>query len=160
MCSAAAVSSEKMQRGRGGWDDFFGFGDHFAGFGGFGRPGSLMPSFFGGRDPFDDPFFTQPFGNLMGGSMFGPSMFSDRGSLFGETGNRVFLEQASQSNNSKGPVIEELYDDDDGQEEKSDKDQKENQRKHSKTCNEPFVQDPDEAVEGIYVFSDSFIIWF
>ncbi|XP_074564317.1 uncharacterized protein LOC141820858 [Curcuma longa] len=128
-----------MQRGRGGRDDFFGFGDNFAGSGGFGRPGSLISSFFGGRDPFDDPFFTQPFGNLMGRSMFGPSIFSDRGSLFGETGNRVFLEQASQSNNSKGPVIEELSDDDDdGQEEISDKEQKENQRK---------LQDPDEAVE-------------
>ncbi|KAG6509223.1 hypothetical protein ZIOFF_034614 [Zingiber officinale] len=135
-----------MQRGRGGRDDFLGFGDHFAEFGGFGRSGSLISSFFGGRDPFDDPFFTQPFGNLMGRSifgpsMFGPSMFSDRGSLFGETGNRVFLEQASQSNNSKGPVIEELSDDDDddGREEKSDNEEKENQRK---------LQDPDEAVEG------------
>ncbi|RWW20299.1 hypothetical protein GW17_00015606 [Ensete ventricosum] len=139
-----------MQRGRGGRDDFFGFGDPFSGFGGFGRPGSLMSSFFGGRDPFDDPFFTQPFGSLMGPSMLGPSMFAGRGSLFGETSNAGFLEQVPPVNKSKGPIIQELSDDDDdggGEGEKADKEQKENPRKHSRTSKEPFVQDPDE-VEG------------
>ncbi|CAL9189502.1 unnamed protein product [Musa hybrid cultivar] len=134
-----------MQRGRGGRDDFFGFGDPFAGFGGFGRPGSLISSFFGGRDPFDDPFFTQPFGSMMGPSMLGPSMFAGRGSLFGETSNAGFLEQAPPVNKSKGPIIQELSDDDDGGEgEKADKEQKENPRKHSRTSKEPFVQDSDE----------------
>ncbi|RRT64806.1 hypothetical protein B296_00031567 [Ensete ventricosum] len=144
-------SLKKMQRGRGGRDDFFGFGDPFAGFGGFGRPGSLMSSFFGGRDPFDDPFFTQPFGSLMGPSMLGPSMFAGRGSLFGETSNAGFLEQVPPVNKSKGPIIQELSDDDDdggGEGEKADKEQKENPRKHSRTSKEPFVQDPDE-VEGV-----------
>ncbi|THU63228.1 hypothetical protein C4D60_Mb01t13520 [Musa balbisiana] len=142
--------SEKMQRGRGGRDDFFGFGDPFAGFGGFGRPGSLISSFFGGRDPFDDPFFTQPFGSLMGPSMLGPSMFAGQGSLFGETSNAGFLEQAPPVNKSKGPIIQELSDDDDddgGEGEKADKEQKENPRKHSRTSKEPFVQDPDEVEE-------------
>lgn len=140
-----------MKRGRGGMDDFFGFGDPFAGFGGFRRPGSLMSNFFGGKDPFDDPFFTQPFGSLMGRnmlgpSMFGPSMFPDQGTLFGETSNPWFLEQAPPANKSKGPVIEELSDDD-GDEEKAGKEHKENPRKHSRPYGEPFVQEPDEAVE-------------
>ncbi|CAN7071235.1 unnamed protein product [Brassica oleracea var. botrytis] len=46
-----------------------GFGGSFGGSNG--DPPSLMSSFFGGRDPFDDPFFTEPFG----GSMFQPSLF-------------------------------------------------------------------------------------
>ncbi|WOL13056.1 myeloid leukemia factor 1-like [Canna indica] len=146
------VFSEKMQRGRGGRDEFFGMGDPFAGFGGFGRPGSLMPSFFGGRDPFDDPFFTQPFGGMLGPNMFGrnmfpPSMFPSQQSLFSETSNAGFLEQPPPVNKSRGPIIQELSDDDEGEEGKSDKEQKENPRKHSRTSKEPLVQDPDEAVE-------------
>lgn len=43
----------------------FGSGDPFVGFGGFGQPGSLMSGFFGGANPFDDPFFTNPFGSMM-----------------------------------------------------------------------------------------------
>ncbi|XP_004972999.1 uncharacterized protein LOC101780982 isoform X1 [Setaria italica] len=54
-----------MQGGRGGRHGLFGFVDPFAGFGGFGRPGSLPSSFFGGANPFDDPFFTNPFGSVM-----------------------------------------------------------------------------------------------
>lgn len=136
-------------------DDFFGFGDPFAGFGGFRRPGSLMSSVFSGKGPFDDPFFTQPFGSLMGRSMlgpsmFGPSMFPDQGTLFGETSNPWFLEQAPPANKSKGPVIEELSDDD-GDEEKVGKEHKEYTRKHSRPYEEPFVQEPNEAVEGTQI---------
>lgn len=29
-----------------------------------------MAKLFGGKDPFDDPFFTQPFGSFFGGSLF------------------------------------------------------------------------------------------
>ena len=150
-----------MQRGRGGRDDFFGgFGDPFAGFPGFGgRPGSLISSFFGGRDPFDDPFFTQPFGGgmmgpgMMGPSMFGPSTFGSRGSLFGDSSNAGFLEQQAPSppNKSKGPIIKEISSDDEGNENEGNKiadGKKENSRKHSRSSKEPHVQDPDEEVEG------------
>ena len=68
-----------MQGNRGGGDPFFNFGDPFAGLGGFsGFAGqrSLASSFFGGRDPFDDPFFTRPFGGL-----FEPSIFAILGIL-------------------------------------------------------------------------------
>nr|CAB3479790.1 unnamed protein product [Digitaria exilis] len=54
-----------MQGGRGGRPGLFGFGDPFAGFGSFGQPGSLASSFFGGVNPFDDPFFVNPFGSMM-----------------------------------------------------------------------------------------------
>ncbi|XP_008803995.2 uncharacterized protein LOC103717400 isoform X2 [Phoenix dactylifera] len=136
-----------MQRGRGGRDDFLGFGDPFAGFGGFGRPGSLISSFFGGRDPFDDPFFTRPFGSLMGPSMFGPSIFDDRRSFFAQTSNAPFLEQAPPPK-PKGPIIKELSsDDEEGGEEKTDMLKKDNPRKHSRSSKEPYVQDPDEETE-------------
>lgn len=29
-----------------------------------------MSKLFGGKDPFDDPFFTEPFGSFFGGSLF------------------------------------------------------------------------------------------
>ncbi|CAO2186716.1 unnamed protein product [Urochloa humidicola] len=54
-----------MQGGRGGRHGLFSFGDPFAGFGGSGQPGSLTSSFFGGANPFDDSFFTNPFGSMM-----------------------------------------------------------------------------------------------
>ncbi|KAG6478837.1 myeloid leukemia factor 1-like [Zingiber officinale] len=143
-----------MQRGRGGQDEFFGMGDPFAEFGGFGRSRSLMSSFLGGRDPFDDPFFTRPFGSMMGQSMFGPSMigpgmFPDQGSFFGETSNPQFLEQGPSANMLKGPLIQELSDDDDNEEERNGKEKIKDTKNHSRTHKGPFVQEPDEAVEVI-----------
>lgn len=73
-----------MQGGRGRGDPFFGMGgDPFAGFGG-------MPSLFGGRDPFDDPFFTNPMAGMlqpnpfghMGSSLLGGSPFGNMGGPF------------------------------------------------------------------------------
>jgi hypothetical protein len=58
-----------MQGGRGGREAFFDSGDLFASFRGFGGNRSLMPSFFGGRNPFDDPFFTRPFGGMFESSL-------------------------------------------------------------------------------------------
>lgn len=131
----------------GGRDDLFGFGDPFAGFGGFGRPGSLISSFFGGRNPFDDPFFTRPFGYLMG-----PSMFDPRPGILGDTGNTGFIEQAPPPSKPKGPgpVIKELNSDDeeDDEEEKIDEDKKDNPRKRSRSSEEPEVQHPVEETEG------------
>ncbi|XP_076918256.1 uncharacterized protein LOC143578630 [Bidens hawaiensis] len=120
-----------MQGGRGRGDPFFGFGDPFAGFG-------SMPSLFGERDPFDIPFFTQPFGGmlhpdpfghtmgpLMGASPFGSSLFGPYGSPFGSNligpNGSPFMDtrvpimrehRQSMPNGSRGPVIEELNSDD------------------------------------------------
>lgn len=63
---------QKMQGGRGGRHGLFGSVDPFAGLGGFGQPDSLMSSFFGGANPFDDPFFSNPFGSMMQPSFAAP----------------------------------------------------------------------------------------
>nr|BAK03047.1 predicted protein [Hordeum vulgare subsp. vulgare] len=109
-----------MERGRGGRDGPFGGGDPFAG---FGRLGAPMPGLFGGgRDPFDDPFFTQPFGasfgrrpgmfGPMGGpSLFGPGMFGGFG--FGP-GDGFLVQAPARSGDGGGPVITEIDDDEDG----------------------------------------------
>jgi myeloid leukemia factor 1 len=57
-----------MQRERQGRNDFFAMGDPFGNFRGFG----LMPSLFGGRDPFDDSLFTLPFGSMFESSRYDP----------------------------------------------------------------------------------------
>ncbi|RLN04636.1 hypothetical protein C2845_PM13G01450 [Panicum miliaceum] len=77
-----------MQGGRGGRHGLFGSGDPFAGFGGVGQPRSLVSGFFGGATPFDDPFFTNPFGSIMQpnfpspfSSMMQPTFMNPFGSL-------------------------------------------------------------------------------
>ncbi|ERN13329.1 hypothetical protein AMTRI_Chr09g21700 [Amborella trichopoda] len=129
-----------MQRGR-ARDDFFGFGDPFADFGGsfgFGNPRSLMSSFFGrdASDPFNDPFFTRPFG-----SMFGPSFFN---SPFGNPESSAFIEHQQapqvQSQSRQGPIIQELSSDED------DKamDEEDRSNKQARLNKTPNVQHPDE----------------
>lgn len=121
------TSSHNMERRRDGTDDFFG------GFG-FGR--SMFPSLFGGRSPFDDPFFTRPVGSLFESSMFGPTSASS-GTM-------------RDSFKEKGVVIEELNfdDDDEGQEEEGPADGKESGRKHSKSRREPSIEHPDDVDDG------------
>ncbi|AQK78348.1 glycine-rich protein [Zea mays] len=107
-----------MQGGRGGRQGLFGFGDPFVGFGSFGQPGNIMSGFFGGANPFDDPFFTNPFGgmmqpsfstpfsgmmqpsfmnpfgSMMQPSLLGSSMFASHGNLNGGTfGSQTHLNQ-------------------------------------------------------------------
>lgn len=135
-----------MQGRRGGRDPFFDFGDPFAGFGGFGGFGgqrSLMPDFFGGRNPFDDPFFTRPFGGMFEQSFFGPA-----GNPFANMHHpSAYLEQqAPEPKRSRGPIIEEL--DADSEKEEADKEKKENSRKHGRSSKEPYVEDPDDGAEG------------
>lgn len=132
---------------QGGRDPFFGFGDpfgSFGGFGGFGGQRSLISNFFGGRDPFDDPFFTRPFG-----SMFEPSFFGPNGGPFMNPHASGFLEhQPPQPNLSRGPVIEELSSDDEKDGKESGKEKKENPRKHGRSSKEPIVEDPDDEATG------------
>ncbi|OAY78422.1 hypothetical protein ACMD2_13276 [Ananas comosus] len=136
-----------MERGRGGRDDFFGFGDPFPGFG-VGRSGSLIASLFGGRDPFDDPFFNRPFGSLMGPSIFGgPSVFAPGRSMFGETADARFLEEAPLPARSGGPVIREVSDDDEDKEDVAEEDTNEGERRHGRSGGQPIVQEPDEETQ-------------
>ncbi|KAK4379394.1 hypothetical protein RND71_001256 [Anisodus tanguticus] len=80
-----------MQRGRGGRDNFNSFSSPFDRFGG------MMSSIFGGRDPFDDPFFTRASANLSQSSMLHPRTPADD------------LQQVDESNR---PVIQEIDMDD------------------------------------------------
>lgn len=132
-----------MQGTGGRRNNFFDFPDPFAGFGGFGGIGehrSLVSNFFGGKDPFDDPFFTRPFGS----SMFESSFFgSGSGSspFMGRPVSGLIENQASGANKPKGPVIEELHSDDEMEENKGEK---ENPRKQARLSKEPYVEDPDD----------------
>ncbi|KAK7264447.1 hypothetical protein RJT34_32056 [Clitoria ternatea] len=137
-----------MQGRGGGRDPFFDFGDPFAGFGGFGSfgvgpPRNLISSFFGGRDPFDDPFFTRPFGGMFESSPFGgPAGFPFPAGMHPSG----FLEhQAPEPSRPRGPIIQEL-DSDDDKEDNTEK--KGNPRKHSRSSNEPFVEHPEDELEG------------
>ncbi|XP_015950665.1 uncharacterized protein LOC107475527 [Arachis duranensis] len=106
-----------MKKGREVGDNIFesryGFGDF-----GFGRSMMMMPSVFGSRDPFDDPFFSDPFD-----SFFGPS-------------NRTTMQQ--NPSKEKGVVIKELgSDDEEGNGDFPD------QNIHRSTM-EPSVEHPDD----------------
>lgn len=74
----------------------------FDNFGGFGFRDSMFPSIFGGKDPFDDPFFSRPRGDLFGSGSFRSNSDSN-------------LQQRSKL---KAPVIREM--DSDSEEEEMD----------------------------------------
>ncbi|VFR02231.1 unnamed protein product [Cuscuta campestris] len=145
---------------QGGRDPFSGFGNLFGG--GFGPHRSLMSNFFGGKDPFDDPFFTQPFGGMFGSGIFGggeqqfmgPSQagfpeamfFPPSRSHFMGSHPVGFIEQLpAQPTGSQGPIIEELNSDDENEDKGTS--EKGNPRKHGRLSEEPFVQDPDDKTE-------------
>ncbi|XP_022757083.1 myeloid leukemia factor 1-like isoform X2 [Durio zibethinus] len=89
-----------MQREREGRNDHFDVGKPFDAFqriGSFGSLRTMMPGLFGGRDPFDDPFFTHPFGSTSESGIFDQSASS---------------RDTPESRRSKGIVIEELNSDD------------------------------------------------
>lgn len=158
-----------MQRGRGGRDPFFDFGDPFAGFGnigGFRGHRNLISNFFGGRDPFNDPFFTRPFGG-----MFEPSFFGNDASPFPDMHPTVYIEnQAPEPERSRGPIIRELNFDDendegvndhkkskgpiiqeldsDDEKEMTEKGKNGNSRKHSRSSKDPYIEDGDDEFQG------------
>ncbi|PON92903.1 Myeloid leukemia factor [Trema orientale] len=136
-------------RGQGGRPSLFDangpFGDFgpFPGFGGLGGPGSLFSSVFGGRNPFDDPFFNRPFG----GGMFDSSFFGPLGNPFPEMPPVGFIDQqAPEPRRSRGPIIEEINSDDE-EEDAAGKERDENPRKHRRLGNGPYVQEPDDEAE-------------
>ncbi|KQJ94887.1 uncharacterized protein LOC100824297 isoform X1 [Brachypodium distachyon] len=144
-----------MQRGRGGRGGFFGFGDPFPGLGGFVPPGDLMSSFFGGTNPFDDPFFTNPASamirpSLFQQSMFRPSMFGPHIDLNGGVINSGGFQQLGpEPSRPKGPIIKELSSDneDNAEVNKEDEKTKANPMKHPRIGKEPYVQDPEEEFQ-------------
>ena len=100
--------------------------DPFSMFGGLGSFGGFGGSIFG-RNPFDDPFFTRPFGGVL-----------DHSNPVGES-----LPPIQQSE----PVIRELGSDD---EEEMATDGEEG-LKSSSPNNGPFVDHPDDETEGNYL---------
>lgn len=159
-----------MQGGRGGRDPFSDFGDPFANFGGFGSFGAhrnLLSGFFGGRDPFNDPFFTRPFGGMLESSFFGssghPFMNMHPSGLLDDPIGRPFMNryppgflenQAPEPERPRGPIIEELNSED--EKEDTDKEKRENSRKHGRSSGAPYVEDPDDEVEGEIHLSTGF----
>lgn len=106
-----------MQKDREVGDNIYGsrgFGD-FGGFGLFHRS-MMKPSLFGGRDPFDDPFFTDPFE-----SMWGPSSTA------------ASSRPMQKTSIEKEVVIEELDSDDEG-----------THQKIFRSPLEPSVEHPDD----------------
>lgn len=122
-----------MQRQGQGREDFFNMGDPFSSFRGFGG----FPSLFGGRDPFDDPFFTRPFGSMFSTGVFDPGHAID---------------DAPGSNASKGLVIEELDSDDEGGGGKNEDTNHETNvndmyQRHDAAIRAPTVEHPDDDAD-------------
>ncbi|KAK4761590.1 hypothetical protein SAY87_029474 [Trapa incisa] len=135
-------------QGRGGRDSFMDFRGPYggaSGFGGLGSHRSLISSFFGGRDPFDDPFFTQPFGGMMRSNFFGsmPSPFMEMHPAGFIEGHLPAPPQPAKR--SRGPIIEELNSDD---EQEADQLGEGNPRKHPRPIGGPHVDGPREEEEG------------
>lgn len=128
-----------MQRERQGREDFFNMGDPFSSFRGFGG----FPSLFGRRDPFDDPFFTRPFGSMFSTGVFGPGHAID---------------DTPCSNTSKGLVIEELDSDDEGGVGKNEDTNHETNgndmyQRHDASIRAPSVKHPDDDADGTGIIS-------
>ena len=102
-----------MQKGREVEDNVF----KSSGFGDFGfRRSMMMPSLFGGRDPFDDPFFTDPFDRMW---------------------NPISPSRSMQNTNKeKGVVIKELDSDDESIDDFNEK--------ILKSTMEPSIEHPDD----------------
>ncbi|KAF7826006.1 myeloid leukemia factor 1 isoform X2 [Senna tora] len=114
-----------MQKGREGSGHIFESRNGFRGFEDFsvfGSHRSMIPSLFGGRDPFDDPFFTSPFDN-----MFGPT-----------SAPRNMQKMSTE----KGIIIKELDSDDEGGIYYSETGDKEQNK--SRSTMEPTVEHPDD----------------
>ncbi|PSS21586.1 Heme A synthase [Actinidia chinensis var. chinensis] len=126
-----------MQRGREREESIYSGGpfDSFGSVGGFGSQRSMRSSIFGGRDPFDDPFFTRPFGSIFGSSMFNSG---------------VPFRESPQISRSKEPIIEELHTDDEEEENVNDtgaKEEKNRAAKYTESNDHPHVEHPDEETD-------------
>lgn len=105
------------------------FGGRFGNFGGF--RGSL----FGGRDPFDDPFFTRPFEDLLE-----PNTFSSGAASFSNNNN----------NGGRGLTIEELPSDEEVEEDEDEDEGKDIgcEEGHTSSENQPSVEHPEDDSDG------------
>ncbi|XP_039011958.1 uncharacterized protein LOC120141089 isoform X2 [Hibiscus syriacus] len=96
-----------MQRGREGKRDLFDAGDPFDAIqrlGSFGSRETMMSGLFGGRDPFDDPFFTRPFDSMFEPSIFGPSTPSREAPPKGDGGKGILIEELNSDEENRESV--------------------------------------------------------
>lgn len=77
-------------------------------------------------------------------------MFAPGRSMFGETADARFLEEAPLPARSGGPVIREVSDDDEDKEDVAEEDTNEGERRHGRSGGQPIVQEPDEETQGIF----------
>ncbi|TQD84800.1 hypothetical protein C1H46_029648 [Malus baccata] len=101
-------------------------------FRGFGSRRSMFPSLFGGRDPFDDPFFNHPIGSMFESSIFGPSSVSS---------------DTPESGRANEISVEELNSDDEGGDDIVTGDERDNCGKQSVSSKEPSVEHPDDVLD-------------
>lgn len=96
-----------------------------------------MLRLFGGKDPFDDPFFTRPFGSSFGSTMFDANAPS-RGS--------------SHADKVKGLIIEELECDDGNIYDKEGMDgdgvKRDKYQQSASTNENPLVEHPEDQTDG------------
>ncbi|KAK3021180.1 hypothetical protein RJ639_045558, partial [Escallonia herrerae] len=96
----------------------------------FGSQRSMMSSLFGGRDAFDDPFFSRPFGSIFGSSM---------------TNSSSPFDDPPRASRTDRPVIEELDTDDEGEvEEEEGHGTGAKNRKSTQSNNDPVVEHPED----------------
>lgn len=130
---------------------FGGFrGGSFGGFGGPNGPPNFMSDFFGGRDPFNDPFFTQPFGD----GMFQSNFFGPRMNPFAEMRRpQGFIDnnQPPGPSRSRGPIIEEI-DSDDEKEGEGVKEKKGSLGKHGRSSSEAETEDAIVGGNAFFLF--------
>lgn len=105
-------------------------GDRFDGPRGFASHRSMMSSIFGGRDPFDDPFFSRPFG-----SIFEPSIF--------DTHNSFDDIPHPNASSPKELVIEEMDTDSDDEGEAKNRDY------GATSGKDPVIEHPDDEGEEV-----------
>ncbi|KAM1480517.1 hypothetical protein ACFX2I_027654 [Malus domestica] len=130
--STRGINTNKMQserdnkgsvsRSRGLLDSFRGFGSRR----------SMFPSLFGGRDPFDDPFFNHPIGSMFESSIFGPSSVSS---------------DTPESGRANEISVEELNSDGEGGDDIVTGDERDNCGKQSVSSKEPSVEHPDDVLD-------------
>ncbi|KAK2992618.1 hypothetical protein RJ640_015974 [Escallonia rubra] len=101
---------------------------------GFGSQRSMMSSIFGGRDAFDDPFFSRPFGSIFGSGM---------------TNSSSPFDDPPRASRTDRPVIEELDTDDEGEvEEEEGHGTGAKNRMSTQSNNDPVVEHPEDQPNG------------
>ncbi|KAL0538456.1 hypothetical protein IC582_027477 [Cucumis melo] len=123
----------EQRRAAEGKDSLFS-GDFMGGFPGFGLFGShrgMIPSLFGERDPFDDPFFTRPLG-----SMFESSI----------SGSHTAAYDKGKKDGAAGLVIQEICSDEEREEDDDFRDQRHGWNENNYgSSQEPSVEHPDDS---------------